>query len=250
MTPSSSPTTYPRRDARREPPVLISRLWVLWVLLLTACAPLPLEKLPLEQPSLPIRTVEGAAHYQVVDDGTRVYARVFRAGSLATLGHNHVVAFHDVRGDVFLAAEVGDSLFDLVVSPARAVVDPADLRANQGSDFQTDISETARTRTRRNMLGEKVLDVERHPYVVVSSSAIEGSFADPSVTLDVTLKGVARQVTIPVSLERSGDRLVAEGRFELLQSDFGIEPFSVLGGALQVEDRVEVVFSVAAEKAG
>lgn len=250
MTPSNSPTTSPRRDSRRAASRLIPALGVLGALLSAGCAPVPPPEEPPGAPQLPIRIVEGADHYRVVDDGTLVYARVFRGGSLAAFGHNHVVVFPGVRGDVFLADTAGSSLFDVVVSPARATVDPEDLRRRQGPEFRTDVSEDARGRTRLNMLGEEVLGAERHPRVLVSSATIEGSFEKPRVTLSVTLKEVTRRVTIPVSVDRGDGRLVAKGRFELLQSDFGIEPFSTLGGALRVEDRVEVVFTVAAAKAG
>ena len=38
------------------------------------------------------------------------------------------------------------------------------------------------------------------------------------------------------------DRLVVAGAFVLRQSDFGIKPFSVLGGLLAVEDELVVEF--------
>ena len=37
------------------------------------------------------------------------------------------------------------------------------------------------------------------------------------------------------------------GRFEILQSDFGMVPMSILGGAITVVDRLEVRFSVLAK---
>lgn len=248
MTPSSSPTTFPHRDARRSAARLISSAGVLGALLLAACVPAPVVEGPAEAPELPVRSVAGAAHYRVVEDGTRVYARVFRGGSMAKLGHNHVVLFPEVRGDVYLADEPGASLFDVAVSVASAVVDPPALRRSQGRDFQSDISGDARTRTRRNMLGEEVLDAARHPYVIISSSAIEGPFEEPRVTLDITIREATRQLTLPMTLSHDEQTLVAEGRLDLLQSDFGIEPFTVLGGALKVKDRVELVFEITAER--
>jgi hypothetical protein len=38
----------------------------------------------------------------------------------------------------------------------------------------------------------------------------------------------------------------SRGSFRILQSDFGIEPFSVAGGAIQVADEVAVAFEVRA----
>ncbi|MGA8260757.1 MAG: YceI family protein [Arenicellales bacterium] len=216
---------------------------------LTACAPAPVEK-PVRAPVLPSRTVSGAVHYRVVQTGTLVYARVFRGGRLARLGHNHIVELRRVRGDIFLADDVGRSVFDLAVAPADAVVDPPALRATQGDEFQTTVSENARSATRRNMLGPDVLHASRFPYVKISSTRIDGPLASARATVDLTLKGVTRRLTIPVSVHVEDGRLTAKGRFEILQSDFGIQPYSVLGGALKVKDRVTVVFDIAAEKVG
>lgn len=217
------------------------------VLALAACAPAPVKK-PVEAPTAPLRTVAGAAHYRVTGNGTLVYARVFRAGSLSKLGHNHVVEFADVRGDIFLAGDPGNSLFDINVAPAAAIVDAPGLRQRQGGDFDSTVSDSARAGTRRNMLGKDVLDAAKYPYVRISSSKIEGSFENPRVTVDLTLRGVTRTMTIPVSMHVDVGHLVAEGRFALHQSDFGIQPYSVLGGALKVKDKVEVVFTIAADQ--
>lgn len=241
--------TFPLRDARRANAWLISSAGFLVALMLAACVPAPVVvEEPAAEPELPHRFVDGAARYQVVEDGTQVYARVFRGGSMAKLGHNHVVLFPEVRGDVYLSDEPGASLFDLAVSVAGAVVDPPALRRSQGRDFQSDISDDARTRTRHNMLGDKVLDAARHPYVIISSTAIENPLEKPTVTLDITIRKATRQLTVPLTLDYDEQTLVAEGRLELLQSDFDIEPFTVLGGALKVEDRVELVFEIAAQR--
>ncbi|MDZ7842093.1 MAG: YceI family protein [Gammaproteobacteria bacterium] len=219
------------------------------VLVMTACAPAPVIREPAGEPPLPGRTAAGAAHYRVVDEGTRVYARVFRGGSMARLGHNHVVLFPGVRGDVYLTTGIDGSLFDLVVPVAGAEVDPPELRRDQGRAFRTDISDDARARTRGNMLGERVLDAARYPHITVSSTRIEGRPDGPLVTLDITIRATTRRLVVPVTLRHGADSLRAEGRLELLQSEFGIEPFTVLGGALRVEDRVELVFTVSAERA-
>lgn len=235
------------RDTQRRAALRISAAGVLCTLTLAACAPVPVVEESAEGLALPDRSVEGAAHYRVVD-GTLIYARVLRGGSMAKLGHNHVVVFRNVRGDVHLAEQPGASLFDIIVPVAGAEVDPPALRQSQGPDFQTDLSDDARTKTRRNMLGEKVLDAARHPYVIISSSAIEGPFEEPRVTLDITIREATRQLTVPMILGYDEETLIARGRLELLQSDFGIEPFAVLGGALRVKDRVELVFEIAAQR--
>ncbi len=190
----------------------------------------------------------GAARYRVTDEGTRVYARVYRGGSMAKLGHNHVVLFPGVRGEVYLADDPAGSLFDLAVPVAGAEVDPPALRRRQGRDFRTDISDDARSRTRDNMLGEQILHAAAYPYITVSSAGIEGPWDAPRVTLAITIRETTRRLTTPVSLAYDEDSLVARTRLDLRQSDFGIEPFTVLGGALRVRDRVELDLEIAARR--
>jgi hypothetical protein len=44
------------------------------------------------------------------------------------------------------------------------------------------------------------------------------------------------------------NNMLISGRFEILQSDFGIEPFSVFNGLLKVEDRLEITYQIVARK--
>lgn len=233
---------------RRAAASLIPAAGLACVLALAACAPAPVLEKPAGEPPLPDREVAGAARYRVTDEGTRVYARVYRGGSMAKLGHNHVVLFPGVRGNVYLADDPAGSLFDLAVPVAGAVVDPPALRHSQGRDFRTDISDDARSRTRDNMLGEQILHAARYPYITVSTAGIEGPWDAPRVTLAITIRKTTRRVTTPVSLDYDEGGLVARTRLDLRQSDFGIEPFTVLGGALRVRDRVELDIEIAARR--
>jgi hypothetical protein len=49
-----------------------------------------------------------------------------------------------------------------------------------------------------------------------------------------------------IELEARAGSLVAKGRVALKQTDFGITPLSVLGGAIQVKDEVGVRFVIRA----
>jgi len=53
-------------------------------------------------------------------------------------------------------------------------------------------------------------------------------------------------VEIPAQIDALADGLVVSGRLSFKQSDFGIVPLAVLGGALQVEDRVDLRFRIVA----
>src|SRR5712672_1136136 len=75
-----------------------------------------------------------------------VVIEVRRSGSLARLGHDHVVASHDVTGYV----APGEGRADLYVALARLTVDEPALRVEAG--FETQPTESDIAATRSNML--------------------------------------------------------------------------------------------------
>jgi hypothetical protein len=56
-------------------------------------------------------------------------------------------------------------------------------------------------------------------------------------------------VHIPVKIEQTADQSIVNGRVALEPTHFGIVTFSILGGALQVQDRVDVRFMMHARHA-
>lgn len=211
---------------------------------LAACGPPPLPPGAAPAGQLPAGFPE--AHYrqsqargrpvlQVDPERSLAVIEVRRAGPLARLGHDHVVASHDLGG--YVAPEEGRA--DLFLALDRLVVDEPGLRAEAGLDTQP--SREAVEGTRRNML-EKVLETERFPFILIRAARKDGE----TLRLAVTLHGTTREMDLPVRIESSPGSMTVSGRFSINQSDFGITPFSVLGGALQVRDQVDLRFRVVA----
>jgi len=174
---------------------------------------------------------------RVDPDRSLVTIEVHRAGALARLGHDHVVASHNVRG--YVALDEGRS--DLYIALDRLAVDEPGLRAEAG--FDTQPSKEAVEGTRRNML-EKVLESERFPFALIH---ITRGDADRSVLrVSITLHGTTRAFEIPAQIETLPGGIAVSGRMTFNQSDFGIVPYSLLGGALQVQDRLDLRFRILA----
>jgi len=175
----------------------------------------------------------GESIYRIDPARSLVVIEVRRAGSLARLGHDHVVASHDVQG--FVAPEKGRS--DLYVALDRLVVDEPALRTEAG--FLTEPSEADIAGTHRNML-TRVLEVERYPFVLVTVTDVLPGADDAVVTVAISVHGIARTMRIPVRIETGNDEIVVSGRVVLEQTDFGIVPLSILGGAIQVQDEINL----------
>jgi polyisoprenoid-binding protein YceI len=186
----------------------------------------------------------GAAAYVVDAERSVVTLRVYRAGRLARLGHNHVITSATETGYAWTSGAPATSGFELRVPVAELVVDDPAARAAAGEDFPGALPDSAREGTRRNMLRPEVLDGERYPQIVVRADSLGGTWEVPTVTANVTLRDQTRRIDVPLDIARESAAIVARGTFSILQSDFGITPFSVGGGAIQVADAVEIAFEI------
>jgi hypothetical protein len=162
---------------------------------------------------------------------------VRRGGALARLGHDHIVASHDVIGYVDVTA----GRADLYVVLDRLTVDEPSLRAEAG--LTTQLSEEAIAGTKRNML-DKVLESSNFPFALIR--VIRNPTDHSSLTVTITLHGTMKAFQIPAQIETNAAGLKINGEMTFNQSDFGITPFSILGGALQVEDRLNLRFQIVA----
>jgi len=168
-----------------------------------------------------------------------VVIEVHRAGPAGWLGHDHVVACHDLSGYVSLAE--GQS--DLLVPLDQLVVDEPELRLEAG--FDTQPSEEDIRATRRNMLKE-TLDSERFPYAYIHIDRLNATI--PALKVSITLHGITRTFEVQAKIEPVVNGIVVAGGMSFKQTDFGIIPLSVFGGAIQVNDKLDLRFRILAQK--
>ncbi len=219
------------------------RVAVLAAVALAACRPVtgppPTERAP------PAGVADAAAVVYAVDPArSEVRLLVYRDGPLARLGHNHVISSTGITGEVYLAPAGRKSAFALTLPVATLDVDRPELREAEGEDFPPGIDAEAIAGTRRNMLGEQLLDAERYPVITLRSLAITGGPEVYEVRFELGLRDTATALTVPVSLARRPDGIEASGEFSVRQTALGLEPFSVFMGALSVRDEMRVKFRV------
>jgi len=184
--------------------------------------------------------------YEVVGGESLLIVRVYRGGTLARAGHNHIVASHDLAGTVYVAKDLARSSFELEVPVAALTVDEAELRAAQGADFAADVPDSAKAGTRRNMLGAAVLDVEHYPQISLRSENLELQGEHLLAQVEVRIRDQVRSFSVPVSFTVNPSEVLAEGALPLKQSDLGLMPFTALLGALQVQDEMQLQFHLVA----
>ncbi len=202
----------------------------------TPTQPTPSPPAALAQATVPV-PVQGPV-LQVDPRRSLVTVRVYRGGPLARLGHDHVIASHDVSG--FVATKTGYA--ELAVPLAQLTVDEPALRTAAG--WAPEVAPDAIAGTRHNMQ-VKVLQVARYPAAQIRITRRD--LAGPGLEVALTLHGVTHTETVQATITTPSPReMVVTGRLTLHQSDYGITPLSVMGGALQVQDAVDVDFSITA----
>ncbi|MDH0866193.1 YceI family protein, partial [Mitsuaria sp. GD03876] len=188
--------------------------------------------------------------YRVDAAASQVRIHVFRAGRLAKVGHNHVLGVERLGGQVFVPADgVAGAGLELAFRLDDLGIDKPEWRAPLGAEFASVPSAGDIAGTRANLI--KAVDGERFPAIAMRSTAVAGAFPTLAVTLAVSWHGQVRELAVPVRAVRpSGDAaLRAQGALVLRQSEFGITPFSVLGGLLAIQDELSVEVDVTARPA-
>jgi len=153
-----------------------------------------------------------------------------------------------VSGWVAATNGVSGSSMSLSIPVAAFVVDDAAARASEGADFSEEVPGEAREGTRHNMLSENCLDGDRYPIITLTSRSLTMVDGKPVATMTVNVAGHESRLVVPFMLTMTSDRVSGSGSFVLRQSDLGLVPFSILLGALQVQNDITVKFNLIAVK--
>jgi polyisoprenoid-binding protein YceI len=192
------------------------------------------------------RTPQGT-RYRILPDRSLIAIQVFRGGPMARLGHDHVIGARQIVGEARLAERLEQSEFAFTIATNLMTVDDPELRAAAGPVFAAPVPDAAREGTLRNLLGASLLRAAEFPGIEVQSREVLIVDGQPRVTLQVTVAGVTSQLVVPFALQRTPQTLIAEGAIPLRQSELGLTPFSVMMGALQVQDEMQISFRLVAE---
>lgn len=154
-----------------------------------------------------------------------VYA--YKSGLFSFAAHDHVIDVPIARGTL---DEQVKTIEFVVKSASLQVLDPNE-------------SEKNRVEIRKTMLGPKLLEAEKFPDISFRSTSVKQTDANTAAVEGVlTVHGVSR----PVSLTVQRDGAFYAGSAKMKQTDYGMTPVSVAGGAVKVKDEVKVEFRVTA----
>jgi polyisoprenoid-binding protein YceI len=179
--------------------------------------------------------------YQVDPAKSRVTIAVGKSGAFSFLGHKHEVSGPIESGSIDVdPANLSGSRVSLAIATSSLKVSGADEPPED------------RPKVQEAMESDQVLGVARYPRITFESTGVTGGqpgtpALDVVVAGRLTIRDVTRPVSVPVHVQLGDHSLNANGRFSVRQTEFGIKPISV-GGAVAVKDRLDITFSVAAER--
>ncbi len=198
-----------------------------------------------------LASAQAAEKVFAIDGGASdIHWLVYKAGALARLGHNHVIAVPNSRGSVTVSAQdPSASHFEIVIPVADLVIDDAKLRTGLGEEFASVPTAKDIEGTRHNMLTDRVLDGDKFPTIRVSGVGPLGAAGAQTFKLKVELLGRTVELTVPTKVAVTDDLVEASGEFDLNHADLGMQPFTALMGALSVGEKMSFSYHVVARPA-
>jgi polyisoprenoid-binding protein YceI len=175
-----------------------------------------------------------------------IHILVYRAGLMSMLGHNHVMSTGNLSGTLSCNEHLTTANMELYFPAASLEVDAAELRDLEGEDFPGHISERDITGTRKNMLGQKLLDAASNPTISIVTTAVAGEPDSLVVTADVTVAGLTNSIQFDASAAFDAGDIKITGNALISHKSLGLKPFSAAFGTLKVRREIVVRFEIVA----
>ncbi|MEU4496135.1 YceI family protein [Streptomyces sp. NBC_00210] len=175
-----------------------------------------------------------AGEYEIGQHTGRLLVRTFRQGVAARVGHDLLIEATVWEGHITVPP-------DSAVQPALSVrVDLGALKVLEGTGGVKPLSDGDKQQIQQTM--HKLLKVDRQREATFTSTRAEVHDDSAIVEGELTLVGQTRPLRLEV---RQRDDVTVAGTASLVQSQWGIKPYSGFFGALKLRDAVDIEFTVA-----
>jgi len=180
----------------------------------------------------------GAAtqRYRLDASQSKFIAHALAGGLLWFKGHDHLVAVREFTGEAQL-------------TPGSVI--PSSLQITAKADSMVETSSVFTEPQKQIIdkeLREIVLEPSKYPDIIFRSTNVTGKSTgnqyDLSITGDLSLHGVTRQITIPTKVTVTGNDLRAIGEFSIDRGDFKVKATSAVHGLVRIRDKVKFTFDI------
>jgi polyisoprenoid-binding protein YceI len=173
--------------------------------------------------------ITSGTHSIGADSGT-LTVKVYKDGMAAKMGHDLTLQASDWSGKITVDE---DNPAD---SSVQVTIDPSSLEITEAKGGAKPLSDKDRADIAKNItktLGNSDISFE--------STAVSGTAPNVSVSGNLTISGSSKPVSLNLTV---GDDGAVSGKTSIIQTQFGIKPFSAMMGALKVKDSVDIEFDV------
>jgi polyisoprenoid-binding protein YceI len=167
--------------------------------------------------------------YRIGPESGRLLVRTARTGLGAKAGHDLTIEATRWHGEVTVdAAEPANAAVSLDVE-----VDSFEVREGTGGVKRLTDSDR---RDIKKTIRQKILHTDRHPTITFRSTRVEGTPEAVTVAGDLTITGR----TNPITVHGRVDDGRLHGTATVVQTRWGIKPYTGFFGALKLRDEVEI----------
>jgi polyisoprenoid-binding protein YceI len=174
-----------------------------------------------------------AGAYRLGPESGQLLVKTTRTGLGAKAGHDlsiEVTRWH-ARATVDPATPANSSV--------TVEVDADSFEVREGTGGVKPLTDADRAEIKKTL--GKILNTAQHPTITFRSRRVDGSAGSFTCDGELTIMGVTR----PVMVEGRGADGRVVGGASVVQSRWGIRPYSAFFGALKLSDEVQIDFDVA-----
>lgn len=175
-----------------------------------------------------------AGDYEIGPPDGHLRLRTYRQGLAAKAGHDLLLEAERWHGRV----RVPSGAAEATGASVEAEIDMGSIRVLEGTGGVKPLTEGDRNDIAKTLRGQ--LRVADHPSATFRAAGVASDASSATIDGELTLAGVTRPVRLRLA-DAGGGRI--EGSAEVVQSSWGIKPYSGFLGALKLRDAVDVEVS-------
>lgn len=169
--------------------------------------------------------------YRLGPDSGRLSVKTARTGFGRRAGHDLTIEVTRWSAEAVADPEALEN------SSVSLRAEAGSLEPRQGTGGIKPLTDSDRAEIKR--IAARILRTTEHPAITFRSVSVSGGPESFTVDGELTILGRTR----PVTVRGSADARLIRARATVVQSDFGITPYSAFFGALKLADEVEIEFS-------
>ncbi len=202
---------------------------------------------PEPPPAEPVAEAAGPVTYQLDPAKSWIYVVVYNdpTTAAARFGHDHGVRAMEFDGTVVWDTSDPSACKIDISFPVTALwPDPPGMRERADLDPEGAVKEDAKQTIKDNFLKPGQLDGSAFPKIEYRSTSCDGTSGTVNVKGTLTIRGVGKAITVPMTVTADEGSFAAKGSFTATHGDFGFKPFTNLMGALRNKDELKFVVDV------